>query len=617
MVTATTIATAATKEAVQKEIQGLVSQVFATMNKTARDFYNKAKVNFETAFTDYLSQSFERYGMVKTLLYRHDPKWIYDIYEHTYLTKPEFPRSSESTSPKERIATQSILDVLQISRFLIIAGTGGSGKSMMMRHFFVDAILKQCGRIPVFVELRDLTRGTDLLDIIYANVQRLGITLEQKYFEYALQEGKFLILLDAYDEIPDNADGHACKEITDFCDTYNQNAFIVSARPEDFTPWQVFRVYDVDPLDKAQACRLISRLDYDEEVKTRFLEDLEGELFDRHESFASIPLLLNIMLLTYEQYAGIPEKEHLFYAQAFDTLFHRHDATKGSYRREHICKLSSDEFQNILAEFCFRSYAKRQTAFTEAQIKEFLTVPCQKREVNPDDFIKDMCLNICVLKLDGYDNYTFTHRTFQEYFSAVYLKGVPDDVQTKVAKHLVQRGDWKFDKLFDMLFDMDKTRFEKNIIFCMLDDHFRILDLLKKDDALSLLDCHDSEWFGNHGKTTLAFISDNDLHRVRVLCTRGNGLLSFSLMYVSECKRIIRVATDMLSREVSNYMLRHYPSIQECWIFYQEFKQDNIIRDYLNTEFWLSLWYQGLKSYYHALAERPQHQQDEMDALFE
>ena len=67
----------------------------------------------------------------------------------------------------------------------------------------------------------------------------------------------------------------------------------------------------------------------------------------KHESFASNPLLLNIMLLTYDNYADIPEKLHLFYSNAFETLYIKHDATKGGYKREFKTKLSSDDFKRV------------------------------------------------------------------------------------------------------------------------------------------------------------------------------------------------------------------------------------------------------------------------------
>lgn len=83
---------------------------------------------------------------------------------------------------------------------------------------------------------------------------------------------------------------------------------------------------------------------------------LDERLYDNHTSFASNPLLLSIMLLTFDNYAEIPEKLHLFYANAFETLYSKHDATKAGYRRELRCSLSFDYFKKAFACFCFLTY---------------------------------------------------------------------------------------------------------------------------------------------------------------------------------------------------------------------------------------------------------------------
>ena len=60
----------------------------------------------------------------------------------------------------------------------------------------------------------------------------------------------------------------------------------------------------------------------------KFIDNVKKHLYDKHKSFLSNPLLTTMMLLTFDQFAEIPEKMFLFYEQAFDTLFLKHDATK-------------------------------------------------------------------------------------------------------------------------------------------------------------------------------------------------------------------------------------------------------------------------------------------------
>jgi len=77
---------------------------------------------------------------------------------------------------------------------------------------------------------------------------------------------------------------------------------------------------------------LIRKLDYNQDIKQKFLTEVENKLFEKYETFASNPLLLTIMLMTFDQYAEIPEKIHLFYQECFQALYSRHDASKGDIK---------------------------------------------------------------------------------------------------------------------------------------------------------------------------------------------------------------------------------------------------------------------------------------------
>ena len=127
------------------------------------------------------------------------------------------------------------------------------------------------------------------------------------------------------------------------------------------------------------------------------------------------------MLSTYNDYAEIPQKLHLFYYQAFDTMLSKHDATK-SYRRKMLSDLSSDTFKECFAIFCFLTYQKAKTEFTFPEIDEiFKKFPPRIKDVlNIRNFIDDLENRLCVLYMEG-NRYKFSHRSFQEYFVAYFL----------------------------------------------------------------------------------------------------------------------------------------------------------------------------------------------------
>lgn len=159
-------------------------------------------------------------------------------------------------------------------------------------------------------------------------------------------------MLDGYDEISTDKKDAFLRKFERFCDRFPDNYFIVSSRPySEFVEFQRFSVLTLCNLSKEQALSLVNKIEFDIKIKQRFLEALDKKLYKRHQSFASNPLLLNIMLLTFDNYAEIPEKLHLFYANAFETLYSKHDATKSGFRRELKCGLSYDAFKKRLHSF--------------------------------------------------------------------------------------------------------------------------------------------------------------------------------------------------------------------------------------------------------------------------
>lgn len=437
-------------------IEGKTDKILSFIKEKYSDHVNKSKVDLRTAFIDYSKNSFQKYSLIKTILYKNQPRFLYSFFECNNLLLDD-----------NTIDCNNVNSVLEYSHYNLIVGSGGMGKSTLMKHFFLSA-LSNNDLIPLFIELRGYKSSDVLLDYCYKNINNLGFNLDQKYFEYALESGMFLILLDGYDEITDDDKKDFLKKIEAFTDKYSNNYFIVSSRPcEEFIGWSRFYKFETEDFSKEKAISLISKIDYDKSIKEKFLEKLEAELYDRHQSFASNPLLLNIMLLTYENYAEIPEKLHIFYSQAFDTLFSIHDATKPEgFKRNLLSGLPSDLFKRVFSIFCFSSYVKGRIEFTHDEIiQELKTAGKNISNFNADDYLEDIKSGVCLIFLDGI-KYRFIHRSFQEYFSALYLKNLDDNLQETACKNIIKKRRYTFayDSVFSMLLDMAPTRFEKNVI---------------------------------------------------------------------------------------------------------------------------------------------------------
>lgn len=446
-------------------ITDLAKTTARTLYQKARDYVTdiqkKEEIDFGYAYENYLKYAKTTHEKMKTLLYRHAAKDIYSFYECVGLNRNE-----------DIIDTADINNVLKIGNKIIVTGTGGSGKSVMMKHFFLN-ILETTHYVPVLIELRGLNeydeKGINLEEYIYEVMGTLKFKIERKYFEYSLETGCYVILLDGFDEVKNEISNSVTNQIVAMSKKYPENHYILSSRPlEEFMGWNNLKNCHAMPLSKEQALSLINKIEYDQIIKDKFYKELDEYLYEKYETFASNPLLLTIMLLTFESRASIPDKLNDFFEQAFTTLFHTHDATKGGYKRDIRSKLGYEDFKAVFSYFCFKSFFNSDYKFSENKALEYIGAAKQKRIIdtyfNSMDYLKDLTNSVCMLIHEGLE-FRFSHRSFQEYFAALYTVQLSDSQQKRFLKLWLQDNSYRSTSNYlDMLYELQPLRFVKNII---------------------------------------------------------------------------------------------------------------------------------------------------------
>jgi hypothetical protein len=441
--------------------KSVANSLFNQIKKHIKDVHNKEEIDFGYAFENYLSHSKNAYSKIKTILFKHEGKELYSFYESmgiSYNTKI--------------IDSSNVNNVLELGHNIIITGTAGIGKTIMMKHFLLNSI-NNGELVPILVELRGVNdtpeKDINIIDYIFTILNKFKFKIDKEYYKYSLEMGRYLILFDGYDEVKNNLSGKVSKEIINLCEKYPENYYIVSSRPMDeFVGWNNFIELESNPLTKEQALSLIRKLDYNEDIKSKFYNELESNLYDKYETFASNPLLLTIMLLTFENRACIPSKLNDFFEQAFTTLFYTHDASKGCFKRDILCGLGYEDFKIIFSYFCFKTYFNSEYEFTENKIMEYLNL-AKKKELIKDtfdsvDYLKDLTSSVCMLVHEGL-NYRFSHRSFQEYFAAVYSAQLVDDIQRRFLTSWLKEHDIMSDNFLHMLYELQPNRFINNVLY--------------------------------------------------------------------------------------------------------------------------------------------------------
>lgn len=411
----------------EKEVITNIPKIYQKLKQIYKDLQFKTEEELGVVYQNYLKFTYDKYSKVKTLLYKNEGKFIYDFYEHVYL----------SNSGLEKLETDNTEQIFNKSSNIILTGTGGIGKSMLVKHIFINQI-QQATSIPIFIELKSLNDfeflDNRLIDFIYQEIRNHHLDLEKQYFEVTLNAGRYTIIFDGLDEVNPSKRSWLDREIKEFVTLYNENRYVLSSRPsEEFIGWNQFIEYEISKMDKEQALALINKLNYDEKVKKRFYKELKGHLYDTHKSFASIPLLLTIMLMTYEAGASIPNNLTDFYNQAFYTLYQRHDASKSGYKRELKAKLTPEEFRNILAYIGLKTFFEGKVDFDRTTLDDIITKYCLKYnlELKTNDIVYDATHSACMMLQEGV-SLKFSHRSFQEYFAAVGVNQLDDKLQKQI-----------------------------------------------------------------------------------------------------------------------------------------------------------------------------------------
>lgn len=451
-------------------------------NSSKLESLSPLTVNDETIhpFKNYLDASVSYYSTKKTLLYAEKPHPFYDLYvcNDVRYKKTRFT-GFRDTKPEKTISNATIKKLEAESKYIIIAGIGGIGKSMLLTHLFLSAAKETCttGTIPLFLSLKNYKDTTNnIVDFIWNSVKEFDSNIKQKDIINALLKKKLILLLDGLDEIQSSARDSFHMDLEAFIKSYQGNTIIITSRPiYSFVSYSKFSIFDIQALTKPQALELIQKLEFwDEVAKENFLTALNRHLFASHYQFASNPLLLTIMLMTYTSFGEVPAKMHVFYSKAYETMARLHDASKGSFKRPLHTQLTPEEFAKYFSEFCARTYKDEIlefdsltfTAYMEKVLKDSYA---ERKGVTPRDFLLDLTDNLCIMYREG-EKYYFIHRSFQEYFAAVHFASGYDAKLNKVGNFFEKMQHRSYtDRTFDMLYDMIPEKVERFIFLPFLE----------------------------------------------------------------------------------------------------------------------------------------------------
>lgn len=291
---------------------------------------------------------------------------------------------------------------------------------------------RQSKRVPIFFELRRLDENQSLEEAISLTINNWIHLFSREHFVKIAESGNLVLFLDGFDELPHETVKRLLNEIEGWCERYPDMQLIISARPEsEIQKSNYFKVYKLSSYRFHEQSKLIDKL-VEEEKSREILKQAIKESTHEIKELLTTPLMVTLFVMTYRALSDIPKSQSEFYKALFSVLTSRHDKTKPGYKRQLSCNLNESQLQGIFEEFCYLTGNKSKLILSYDEAIEIIEkcLANQKTGGSPTDIIEDFSKVVCLLLKDGL-NYSFVHKSIQEYFYASFVSKKPERAQEK------------------------------------------------------------------------------------------------------------------------------------------------------------------------------------------
>ena len=277
--------------------------------------------------------------------------------------------------------------------------------------------------LPLYLTLNDMAGSDKPLESHLAGLlDKAGFAYPQRFLQRKLDRGECLVLLDALDEVVDEAAyRRVADDINRFAITY-RNQIIVTCRIAGFRGLlQGFLQLEVQEFNQKQVELFIENWFADsptEERKSR----VDGLLSclgrsARMRLLAANPLLLSIISLLYEHNLSLPERRVELYEECAQILLEKRETEKRLQAH-----FPSEKKRSALQSAAAHFHQKGVRIFTKDALLTAIADALPSLGYSGDrssEFLQELMERSSLLRQKSRTSYDFSHLTFQEFFTAV------------------------------------------------------------------------------------------------------------------------------------------------------------------------------------------------------
>ncbi|APZ07739.1 hypothetical protein BWI95_22055 (plasmid) [Kosakonia cowanii JCM 10956 = DSM 18146] len=333
---------------------------------------------------------------------------------------------------------------LENEKRVCLVGVAGQGKTMTLKKMFLEDLNKK-QYFPIFISLRniDFSKEVYLPEIIEKHFNSNGIECTKQEVSDFVKNTSIRMYFDGFDEVPDS-DRKNVLILLKECDLQWNSSVVCSTRPDtEFCKFPGYVTYNVEFLEKQDVQNIIDRNIKNTDVK----QQLKKILADKDFLYDSIvtPILVDIFVVTSFGLGKDPDNIASYYDALFSSLAYKHDYHK-FFRRERKSEMNDVQLEDCFTFFSFVTSMNGRTTLSENHCLEIFKDAIafiSKENHNEFDIMSDIISVTNLLVKDGFNSYSFIHKSIQDYYAARFVSKRSDDVQKEFwndGKHLYDKN---------------------------------------------------------------------------------------------------------------------------------------------------------------------------------